>query len=66
MHFTSKQNQCNSKQENHVVCMTNLKVKYQLQEAVVKHLITSYCFKNMMCPLHNIEFMTFSFSAVSL
>lgn len=65
MDFTAKQNQCNSKQENHVVCMTNLKVMYQLQEAVVKHLIT-YCLKDMMCPLHNIESMTFSSSAVSL
>lgn len=45
MDFTAKQNQCNSKQENYVVCMTNPKVMCQLQEAVVKYLITSYYLK---------------------
>lgn len=45
MDFIAEQNQCNSKQENHVLRMANLKVMCQLQEAVVKHLTTSYYLK---------------------
>ena len=32
MDFIADQNQCNSKQENHVACMANLKVTCPLRE----------------------------------
>lgn len=68
MYFTAEQNQGNSKWENHAPRVTNLKVMCQLQEAVMKHLTTPYCYlkKTWSVPHMTLNLWHFSFSAVSL